>query len=144
MRDDLIHVTLRPGLTYRYPIHERRISRVAVDSVDVDRAWSLLNAEIRNENSQVAAPWHVCVNVDGERLKIQMWYGNQHRHRLSPPWFHCEVFFRCDERLLETWPSIRTVNHRYRKDVMEGIRLMRACAFASFENWRLANSEKGL
>ena len=142
MSDDLIHVTLRPGLTYRYPIHERRISRVAVDSDDVYRAWSLLNAAIRNERSQVAAPWYIRVRVEGERLKFQLWYDSPRRHRLTPPWFRCEVFFRDDERLLETWPSTRTVNQRYRKDVMHGIRLMRACAFAWFEYGRQANEKE--
>ena len=127
-------MTLRPGLTYRYPIDERRISRVAVDSDEVHRAWSLLNAAIRNERSQVAAPWHVSVEVDDERLRFQMLYDSPHRHRRTPPWFRCEVFFRDDERILEMWPSTRPVNQRYRKVVKQGIRLMRACAFAWFEH----------
>lgn len=143
MSDDLIHVTLRPGLSYRFPIDERRISRVSVDSDEVYRAWSLLNAAIRNERSQVAAPWHVRVNVDGERLKFLICYDSPRHHRPLPPWFRCEVFFRGDERLLEMWPSTRTVNRRYRNDVTQGIRLMRACAFAWFENGAARDNEDG-
>ena len=142
LSDELIHVTLRPGLTYRYPIDERRISRAGVDNDEVYRAWSLLNAAIRNERSQVAAPWSVRVNADGERLKFQMWYDRRLRHRPTPPWFRCEVFFRGDERLLEMWPSTRPVNQHYRKVVKKGIRLMRACAFAWFEYGRQANEKE--
>lgn len=143
MSDDLIHVTLRPGLSYRFPIDERRISRVNVDNDEVYRAWSLLNAAIRDERSQVATPWYVRVDVEGERLRFQMWYDSHRRHRPSLPWFRCEVFLRGDERLLEMWPSNRTVNQRYRKVVKQGIRLMRACAFAWFENGTAGDKKDG-